>query len=248
MNRDLWTSPIRKDGSPPYPCPSCAAGILTLDKSSLAERQTAASNRDEGEDWWEPDHWRGRFTAFLHCTNPACHDSVAVSGTVSWDPTFDDELGQWVVGEQYSPRGATPPPPIIHTPLKTPEPVVDHLQAAFEVFWSDPSSAGNRIRTAIEALLDERRIPRRIRAKKGVSVRLDLHKRIERFKQQKPDLAEKLLAVKWLGNAGSHASLTKSAVLDAFEIVEFVLENLYSGTEARVSKLAKSINRARGPI
>lgn len=43
-----------------------------------------------------------------------------------------------------------------------------------------------------------------------------------------PENAEMPLTVKWLGNSGSHAGeLTRDDVLDAFDLIDLVLVNLY---------------------
>ena len=49
------------------------------------------------------------------------------------------------------------------------------------------------------------------------------------------------MAVKWLGNAGSHSHKTISAddVLDAYEIMEEILKKIYITKSEEVKKLAK---------
>ena len=70
------------------------------------------------------------------------------------------------------------------------------------------------------------------------------------YKRQKyAHLKELLLAIKWLGNAGSHAStpLSLDDVFDAYEILEVVLNDLYENKVEFARKLAKDINKNRGP-
>jgi uncharacterized small protein (DUF1192 family) len=56
------------------------------------------------------------------------------------------------------------------------------------------------------------------------------------------------MAVKWLGNAGSHAApLTADDVLDGFEILEHALDKLYSERDERVGALTRAINRRKAP-
>ena len=63
------------------------------------------------------------------------------------------------------------------------------------------------------------------------------------------DLSDRLLAIKWLGNFGSHGSekITIDDVLDAYEIMEDVLHEVYPDRGRNVSKLTKEINRKKGP-
>ena len=79
---------------------------------------------------------------------------------------------------------------------------------------------------------------------------IDLHTRITDFKNQNSDAADLLLAVKWLGNSGSHAdvaTLTRDDMLDGMELLERALHLVYDDTAKRLAKLARDINRRRGP-
>ncbi len=59
---------------------------------------------------------------------------------------------------------------------------------------------------------------------------------------------EFLLAIKWLGNAGSHPDIiTTDDVMDTYEIMEHVLENIYENKEKNIRKIAKRINKRKGP-
>jgi hypothetical protein len=91
----------------------------------------------------------------------------------------------------------------------------------------------------------------RISKKQGKKIaRLNLHHRIEIFEKTRPEVSERLKAIKWLGNVGSHAGgkeLTHDDLLDAFEILETVLIDLYSPVRAAIERKAKLINSRKGP-
>jgi hypothetical protein len=75
-----------------------------------------------------------------------------------------------------------------------------------------------------------------------------LHKKIEAFRQIKPEVGDHLLAIKWIGNSGSHAAiLTKKDLLDAYELMEFSLQQLYRDRERRLNRLSQEINLQKGP-
>jgi Domain of unknown function (DUF4145) len=81
--------------------------------------------------------------------------------------------------------------------------------------------------------------------------KLTLHDRIVAFRATNLDAADLLLAVKWLGNAGSHADMagiSRHDVLDGMEITEHVLHLLFDKSGQAVTKLAKSINKRKGPL
>lgn len=78
--------------------------------------------------------------------------------------------------------------------------------------------------------------------KQGREVRIALHDRIEMFRVTNPDAAELLSAVKLLGNVGSHGDeLAKGDLLDAYEVIEHVIDTLYSTRAARVAELASEL-------
>lgn len=85
-----------------------------------------------------------------------------------------------------------------------------------------PNAAANKIRIAIEYLLSN------IHATEGKK----LHSRIEAaYKDKKisTNLRDLLLAIKWLGNDGSHANITLSTddILFAYSMIEKAFEEIY---------------------
>ena len=57
------------------------------------------------------------------------------------------------------------------------------------------------------------------------------------------------MAVKWLGNAGSHSGTTVSAedVLDAYELMEKLLAEVFNEESKKLKALAKKIIENKGP-
>jgi hypothetical protein len=57
------------------------------------------------------------------------------------------------------------------------------------------------------------------------------------------------MAVKHLGNAGSHPSveIDDQDVFDGFDILEHVLIQLYERTDSDLAKMVKEINKRKGP-
>ena len=97
--------------------------------------------------------------------------------------------------------------------------------------------------------MDDRGIAKKAKNKKGKFDALTLHARLERFAAKNQQVGEHLLAIKWLGNSGSHASeLTKHDVMDAFELLEHALEEIYDSKTSRLNTLSASINKKKGPV
>ena len=91
---------------------------------------------------------------------------------------------------------------------------------------------------------------KRYRITKGKRRTVSLHDRILDFGRSEPLLSEKLLAVKWVGNAGSHdgAMPTREDLFECFDLLEHVLEEVVEQRSAQLRLLAKRITRAKGPL
>jgi hypothetical protein len=77
-----------------------------------------------------------------------------------------------------------------------------------------------------------------------------LHDRILSFKNKhsQSDAADFLLAIKWLGNAGSHVGrITKDDVLDGFDMLEVALDKIFVHAARTLSKKVTAVNRRKGP-
>jgi hypothetical protein len=247
VNRVLWLQPIVGSSVPPWPCPTCRLGILGIKDKTLREEATAETTSAYGEDWFEPEMHRGVFVAMLQCANARCAEAVAVAGESSVVEEPDPEYVKQGWHTVHQPRVFLPAPALITLPEETPTDVVAQVRAAEAQVFAHASAAGNSIRTAVERLLDERGVRKTTINKKRRRVPLSLHSRIEEYQKKDSPNGGQLLAVKWLGNAASHLSLTQDGVFDALDILELVLEDLYSPRRKQLAQLAKRVNRAKGP-
>ena len=90
--------------------------------------------------------------------------------------------------------------------------------------------------------MDYLKIPTTRTNSKGKVVGLDLHHRIEIFSTQDSIQGGLLMALKIVGNTGSHHdSVTKTDVLDALEILEHALAEIVENRSARIAKLASQL-------
>ncbi len=96
--------------------------------------------------------------------------------------------------------------------------------------------------------MDAQGIPKKAKNKKGKFDDLTLHARIERFAKKQAEVGANLLAIKWLGNSGSHSTdLTANDMLDAFELLAHALEEIYEKKSAKLKKLTAAIIKKKGP-
>lgn len=149
--------------------------------------------------------------------------------------------------ENFTPSICEPMPDMIEFPAKSPEGVVDELRYSFRLFWLNPNAAAGRIRCALERLMDFLKMPTTRINKKGKPVRIDLHERIQEFGKVDATQAGHLMALKIVGNTGSHqASLSKDDVLDALEVIEHALEEIIDKRSVRIARLAMRLKTRHG--
>ena len=247
LKRQLWKPPFVV--FPSWPCPICEIGTVALLDDTLRIVETGLSKEAHDHEAWEPTWIEERFIAMFICNNVSCKESVAVSGRTCHVEDHDYERQEHHWTRLYQPKSFSEAPPVFPIPKNCPAPIEHELKRAFSLIWSDIGSSANRLRCAIEVLLDERRIRKTTQNSSGKRIPLTLHQRIALFRNKNIDAVVPLEAVKWLGNVGSHASfdaLTLDELLDGFELFEHAIERVYVRRDEQLTKLAGAINKQRG--
>ena len=243
MDRTRWNECIQSLG---WLCGRCQQGQLRQTGKNLLEQSTAETNLVQGEDWFEPEMAETRFAGLLVCDNPDCRDPVAIAGTLQRD-YFQIDVSEYDIQENFRVQAITPAPAPFHISEKVPEAVKFKVIAAAGLFWSDLEAAANMVRQAVETLLDQQKVHKYPAT--GPRRAVSLHNRILDFQKKNPSAGDALLAVKWIGNAGSHkGGLDRDAVLDGFELLEHALEETYIGSRKALLAKAKKINARRKPL
>lgn len=232
---------------PDWQCPTCGKGHLRVGKDKFLKEETGPSRSNHDENGWDPEWIENRFAGLLRCDFGNCGEIVAIAGTAHIVETYgydeEDQQTQEYL-DYYTPLSLTPAPLPIRPPFDTPELVEGSLREAAGLLWQSAEGAANQIRQAVEHLMDAQGMAQALPPKF-----ISLDKRIAEFHAKDAKNAELLLAVKWLGNSGSHAGgLTRNDVLDAFDLVELVLVNLYDSTTAKLIAKAQAINLQKGPV
>lgn len=208
IDRRLWEETINDGYVPPWPCPGCGAAALSVVKDSLKTVHDAATADNVRDRDFPSEEETGRFVCLLQCSRVGCGETCAVSGNYTTG-VADTDRGYFEYAA-CQPLSITPPPPVIRVPRECPAPVKQEVGAACMLHWSDPASCLNRIRNALELLLTDLKIPRGTVNKKEKRVRHSLHARIQILLTKKPklkDICDRMMAVKHLGNAGSHSGV-----------------------------------------
>jgi hypothetical protein len=227
-------------------CGRCQRGHLRRSAENWSEALTADTRRGQSGDEWEPDWDEYRFAGLLLCDNPECRDPVSVGGLVSYEhfqtgPSTYEHVGTYRV------QTVAPPPCPFPISELVPSGVSERLRSAAGLLWSDHDASANKIRQAVEFLLDERRVKKFPRS--GARKAVPLHQRIQTYSATNSLAAAPLLAIKWIGNAGSHTGgLSREDVLDALDLMEVALEEVYVGHRRAIMKKVKRINNTGKPL
>ncbi len=253
VNKTLWLSEFKVSDLPHWPCPTCHEGWLTLEPRTYHTSESESSKKENSKYVAANVPWaKGVFSCILICNNRRCRESIALSGCYDvQEEWLDDELS----GQPYQtysdfciPITFVPTVHLFAVPKFVPQIIAEAVIDSFKTFWLDPSSCANKIRTAVEVVLTHKKV-RKIEIKNNKKKHLTLHKRIQLFKISHPSAAEKLEAIKWIGNEGSHSNKTsKEDLIDAYDILSSLLHQLYETETERIVKLSKKIVSKQNPL
>lgn len=219
-------------------CPKCKEPTLLVDESSFDKVETGYSKVARDHPDWDPDWIIWRFSFRSVCSTKNCGEVCTAAGWGQVDQRYDDDWNpEYFKG--FNIKSFWPSPDLIATPKELPTEVKELLEKSFVLFWPDPAAAANALRASLEHLLDELKVPRTKTKRAGEDYRLSLHSRIEIVAEQQPDFKVLLLALKEVGNLGSHGeTVSTKDYLDALEIYVHTLEELYDNKGKRVLELA----------
>lgn len=251
MNRSLWTKALFANLAPEWPCSDCGKGTLTLIPDSLHKVETIQSKLARQHDDWEPDWIIYTFTAWLRCSRLDCGQEVALVGKGSPEifESWDEEgncTQDW--RNEFKPLFCWPMPDIFELPEQCPKKVKAELRAAFRLLWSDQAASAGRVRVSLERLMDHYVVPKRRKGQNGKYYSLKFHDRIDTFSRKNSGAGDKLMALKWLGNTASHqGDVTRDDILNGFEILEYLLAELFEQRAVRVEELTRQLTKKHAP-
>jgi hypothetical protein len=155
-------------------------------------------------------------------------------------------IGNKSIETVFYPRFFYPSLQLFRPTQRCPRPVREQLYKSFAVFFCDLSAAANHLRQCVEEILTAAGID--IRDAKGGGF-IPLNDRIKIYEGKDSDNAERITALKWIGNHGSHPDedLKKPDLFDAYDILEILLDDLYVGHNRNVRNIVAQINAAKGP-
>ncbi|MFJ4932112.1 DUF4145 domain-containing protein [Streptomyces sp. NPDC088736] len=234
------------DDWPHIPCPTCKRGALLPVPDSFEAEESVTSKAMHVHEVWEPEWIRGDFHCVLACRKETC-DRVRVVGelTVDYAGLQDVQYEQNLMPTMFFPAL-----PLLESRELCASEVGERVDAAAKILWLDPNAAANRIRSAVEALMDAQGVISTKPNRTGKAVNLSLDNRIATFKAEQPqhaDAADLLLAVKWIGNVGSHEDVLRVRdVLEGVEFLDQALFLIYDTNPDEMKKRASEVTARRG--
>lgn len=246
LNRQLWQETYSREKFPAMKCPTCSAGHYQMNASSLLVKEPKYSSEFHSHDAWEPDWSIERFICFLTCDNADCGEYAAVAGEIKTVEIQDEEYG-WAYEGRLLPRSIIPAPLIFDLPPELPDVLKPIIISAFELYWLDMNACANKIRASVEALLTDLGIPAEAKKANGDLYRIFLADRIAKFKELHSEHGETMDALRYVGNVGSHEDeISREILLDAFEIYEDALHELYGRRSERLAAIKAKIIQSKG--
>lgn len=252
INIKILKFPFRNSIDSYYQCPTCNNGQLKIKGDTFCSNETRKSITSPSHPDFDADYVSYVYSCLFECTNSACKEIVASSGYgfVDWDIEVNDEgYQEQIYSDYFRPLHFHPALKIIDIPKNVPDEVKSIIENSFTVFFISPSSCVNHIRTSLEAVLTDLKIPKSTIGKNKKRQLLSLHSRISKLPTKYDNLKEILFALKWLGNSGSHTDSNKvsmSDAIDAYEFLDYLLSEVYEEKSEKIKKKAKKINKTKG--
>lgn len=229
-----------------YDCPYCAKSKLAPKRDANRKLMMINGLSPEHMKYHETAHYGDEtevhtFAVALECTNPECGMITIVVGRLDAYPDYSDMVREY--DTIVTPYFFYPHVDVVKVPGCIPKTICGEVRRSYALYFADPASAANPLRSAVECFMDETNT---VKKRDGKS--LTLHQRLLEFKKVDSDLAELLGAVKWLGNDGSHYGhgLTHDDLLKAYDVFLHAMSKWFADPEARVKGYAKHISKGRG--
>uniref|UniRef100_UPI0039AF0FA4 DUF4145 domain-containing protein n=2 Tax=Serratia TaxID=613 RepID=UPI0039AF0FA4 len=148
----------------------------------------------------------------------------------------------------YRARSFYPPLPIFTPPENCPDDICVQLKEISALLAAHPSAAVNTMRTVLEMLLDGLGVPREMPRDGKSPLSLTLHKRIDDYPAILGGYSDAFMALKWLGNRGSHTDepIKQSHIEGACTVLDELIQQLYP-QQSNVPTIVAELNNAYAP-
>lgn len=236
-------------------CPYCEKGeLIFFTKKEKWVGDEEFNSRIKKDPDYDSDFQKFYYLINLVCSNHMCNRNVISAGEISSSEIYTDNNGEGVKISSYIPHYFSKSPHLISLDSSYPADIQKLLESSFELFWVDKMSCANKIRICLESLMDYYKVPKKQKVKKdGKFKNLSLHERIKKceiLKKSNFDNEIFALAIKWIGNIGSHNTndCSDEKIFLAYELLDFILQDLFINQNKlqQLVKKAKIVNKSKG--
>lgn len=237
---------FRENDKTKVKCPICLKSDAYLSWETMQLEETQESVKCRSYNDWEPDWLEYDYSATYECVE--CKQRIRSLGTAaySYNEYYDPHTECHDVDEYktFTPQFFLPSLVIFEPPLKCPKEVKKVLFDSFKLAYCDIPSAANKIRVALEVLISLEIPEHELVGKK-------LHHRIPLLEAKYPNIngiQDISLAIKWIGNAGSHEQdgVPEFALKFAYEAFEVILREIYETKKSTIGEMSGLVNTLKG--
>lgn len=171
MNIDLhdFCLTFDLDDAPLWACPKCLSRSIKIKNSDIDYEFNVPT--DDGvldlDEFGEIAEAEGSFHAKVRCAEKSCRRMMSISGMASFKPRFREPcmfdlepVEPVIIGSHIQVKPLLFHPPLDLMPLNgrayanVPPEMTEILRGASTLFWLDQKACANRLRQAIEGILD----------------------------------------------------------------------------------------------
>jgi len=242
-------------------CPECQKYRLSEDSKSSHNLKDVKYADEHFAVNWMGEVWESSYklrSSLYYCDDANCKTEVLIIREIKGELNREKLLTTRVQNELYSFEEKiifmSPSLNIIPVSANFGEDLSNLLKQSFILYWVDIDSCANKLRVFIEKLLDDLKIRKQRRVVRDGAKKikkLSLGERIGEVKQHSTKYSQygdSFKAIKWIGNVGSHGSetVTRERLIQAYQIIEYLLEKIYYQNEIEIKKIVKEINKKKG--
>ena len=232
-----------KDFTTTLSCPHCNKGNLELKKdlhnTNQYENNHTYMHSNYSKNFSIINEYLAAVGGLLKCHR--CNDFISFSGEIYG--YLNDSNSEYIYSLNI--KYLNPPINIISIEKVYPEIIQKLLIESFSLYWNHSSSCINKLRIIVEEILNNLNIKKIYNFNSFIST----HNRIEILgqKAEYKEVSEFLLAIKWIGNEGSHsdADLSIEELLETYNILKKALDLIYLKTDEKLKKKVDEINKKK---
>jgi len=157
IERETFKYYFTSYNSPIWDCPSCLKGKIHFEEKEITTFETNKSRKDKESDEWEPYYIRKHFVGKMQCNGKKYTEIFSIAGLINVEEDYEED-GSSAYTECFYPKHIYPIIHIFSLPDEIPDEVKEIVLDSFKLFWMDKSSCANAIRTAVKAILNDKKI------------------------------------------------------------------------------------------